>query len=240
MVRVVLTERGVMAVRADIEGILKATLDDHRLSRGEKRALKANLSDLDPSADVLARHRSQAFDLARAELGHGDDVLVLEWLEDVVKALMPEPSRSADNLAEAWFSPGERPLNRLLSFITSTRRSLDICVFTITDDRISDAIQGAHRRGVKVRVITDNDKAMDRGSDVERLDRRGVDVRVDNTDHHMHHKFAIADGMFLVTGSYNWTRSAAKYNEENIVVLDNQGLVKAFQEEFEKLWRAFG
>ena len=56
----------------------------------------------------------------------------------------------------------------------------------------------------------------------------------------MHHKFAIADGMFLVTGSYNWTRSAAKYNEENIVVLDNQGLVKAFQEEFEKLWRAFG
>jgi cardiolipin hydrolase len=55
----------------------------------------------------------------------------------------------------------------------------------------------------------------------------------------MHHKFAIFDRTYLVTGSYNWTRSAASYNEENIVVSDDRRLVSAFSGTFEKLWEKF-
>ena len=52
-----------------------------------------------------------------------------------------------------------------------------ICVFTISDDRLSDAIQRAHRNGLTVRVLSDNDKMDDRGNDIERLAASGVDVR---------------------------------------------------------------
>ena len=115
-----------------------------------------------------------------------------------------------------------------------------MCVFTITDDRIADAMLAAHRRGVRVRVITDNDKALDEGSDAQRLERAGVALRIDQTEHHMHHKFAVFDGERLLTGSYNWTRSAARNNEENLIVTRDPGLVRAFSEEFERLWARFG
>jgi phosphatidylserine/phosphatidylglycerophosphate/cardiolipin synthase-like enzyme len=54
----------------------------------------------------------------------------------------------------------------------------------------------------------------------------------------MHHKFAVADGDLLLTGSYNWTRSASTENNENIIVSNNTPLVKQFQQEFDKMWRA--
>ena len=46
-----------------------------------------------------------------------------------------------------------------------------MCVFTITDNRIVDAMERAHRRNVQVRVISDDDKAADAGSDIDRLER---------------------------------------------------------------------
>ena len=121
-----------------------------------------------------------------------------------------------------------------------SRQSIEICVFTITDDRISDAILDSFQRGVSVRVVSDNDKARDKGNDVHRLRQRGVPVVFDRTPHHMHHKFAIFDRRCVVTGSYNWTRSAASDNHENIVMLNRPAIVQSFRAEFEKLWNEFG
>jgi phosphatidylserine/phosphatidylglycerophosphate/cardiolipin synthase-like enzyme len=41
----------------------------------------------------------------------------------------------------------------------------------------------------------------------------------------------------LLTGSYNWTRSAARYNHENLVVTDQENLVQDFCREFDRLWQ---
>lgn len=111
-----------------------------------------------------------------------------------------------------------------------------ICVFTISDDRLSDAIMAAHRSGLTVRVISDNDKMHDRGSDVERLSQAGVNVRIDRSPEHMHHKFMVIDGHTVMTGSYNWTRSAETRNEENIIAVDDPQLATRFSEEFERIW----
>ncbi len=42
--------------------------------------------------------------------------------------------------------------------------------------------------GVAIRVLSDDDKSADEGSDVMRFERAGIPVRVDRTEHHMHHK----------------------------------------------------
>jgi cardiolipin hydrolase len=47
---------------------------------------------------------------------------------------------------------------RLLQFLGSSRTSLDVCVFTITCDEIAGALLEAHKRGVRVRIISDNDQ----------------------------------------------------------------------------------
>ena len=124
-----------------------------------------------------------------------------------------------------------------LLFVNTARRSIDICVFTITDNRLSDAIVESIGRRVRVRIISDNDKSEDRGSDIERFERVGIEVVVDQTRHHMHHKFAIFDQRITLTGSYNWTRSAAENNEENILVTHDARITRRFQEEFNQLWQ---
>jgi phosphatidylserine/phosphatidylglycerophosphate/cardiolipin synthase-like enzyme len=152
--------------------------------------------------------------------------------------LLPGPAAKASgaSVGEAHFSPGEACRARIMGLLDGARASADICVFTITDDSISERIVAAHRRGVSVRVITDNEKSLDEGSDARGLERVGVAVRVDRSEAHMHHKYAIFDEEVLLTGSYNWTRSAALYNRENLVVTREARLVVAFGRDFETLW----
>ena len=97
----------------------------------------------------------------------------------------------------------------------------------------------AHRRGVLVRVLSDDEKAHDLGSDVHELRTLGVPVRFDSSPHQMHHKFAVFDGRTAVTGSYNWTRTAAEHNQDNLVVSDDPRLVRTLADEFERLWGLF-
>lgn len=137
---------------------------------------------------------------------------------------------------EVCFSPGDECLLAIRRLFGQAERTVDVCVFTITDDRIATAILEAHRRGVRVRIITDNDKAYDQGSDVRRLESAGMEVREDRTECHMHHKFAIFDGRTVLTGSYNWTRGAARDNEENLVISNDFRMVGPFEREFNALW----
>jgi phosphatidylserine/phosphatidylglycerophosphate/cardiolipin synthase-like enzyme len=141
---------------------------------------------------------------------------------------------------EAWFSPGEGPLNAIVRGVEEARGAIDVCVFTITDDRITRALLDASRRGVRLRVVSDDDKALDMGSDLRRLADAGVPVCLDRTEAHMHHKFAIFDRLRLLTGSYNWTRAAAESNHENVLVSDDARLVQPFCRAFDDLWAALG
>jgi phosphatidylserine/phosphatidylglycerophosphate/cardiolipin synthase-like enzyme len=224
-----------MATPEVVDELLTRTLDDHRLSRSERQALEQTLQELERVEDRAAVCR-RAFELARGVEGRE----VLDWLEGVVKVLM-RPSGQAPqglDLAEAHFSPGDDCPRTIVQLLGLARSTLDVCVFTITDDRLSTALIDAKRRGVAVRVITDNDKVSDEGSDIIRLDEAGIPVRVDRTEYHMHHKFALIDGRILLTGSYNWTRGAARYNNENFISTSDRRLITPFTQVFEGLWRS--
>ncbi|MEZ6065912.1 MAG: phospholipase D-like domain-containing protein [Planctomycetaceae bacterium] len=226
----------------ELTTLLRATLDDLKLSRSERQAISAVLADVQPTSADLGRYRAVAFDLARgAVAGSHSPRVLLDWLEEVIRVLQPPASNDqAAERPEVWFSPGDDCRNRIIGLLRQARSSVNLCVFTITDDLISNAILDTHRRGVRLRIMSDNDKASDLGSDLLKFERAGIPVRFDRGQHHMHHKFAIFDDEAVVTGSYNWTVGAALDNEEHIVVLHDTELVARFLSEFEKLWREFG
>jgi phosphatidylserine/phosphatidylglycerophosphate/cardiolipin synthase-like enzyme len=221
----------------EIDQALRATLADGRLSRGERQALSEVLSETPLDAAQL---RARAFVLARERTTEPRALEALGWVEDLLKLLLHLDAPAAAGSSRAYFSPGEACLSAILGQLGRTRHSADICVFTITDDRIARAILEAHARKVRVRIITDNDKQYDGGSDVERLRAAGIPLKVDETEHHMHHKFALLDGVTLLNGSYNWTRSASAFNEENLIVTSEPALVQAFAGQFGALWDALG
>ncbi len=215
--------------------MLLQTLEDRRLSRTERRALAEVFADYSLNDEELAFVRNRVFSIAREEIKGIEAQKILEWAEDVVKVLYSKLHRDP-TIAEVYFSPGDECRLQIARQLRRAKRTADVCVFTITDDRLAAELLAAHERKVVVRIVSDNDKAYDAGSDIERLARAGVEVCVDESDHHMHHKFAVFDRETVMTGSYNWTRSAAKHNRENLLVSDDPKLVTAYQNNFDELW----
>lgn len=223
----------------ELEAWLTATLLDFKLSQSEAIELRELLPEL--QHDEIAFVRNRAFLAARSQVAQGGDnaVATLIWLEKIVKTIDNFRGAKTVAIASAHFSPGEDCRRKLLDLCLAARQSLAISVFTISDNRLSEAIIAAHKRGILVRVLTDNDKTFDEGSDIAGLIDAGVAVRMDNTPYHMHHKFALVDGHTLINGSFNWTRSASDFNQENILVTNEALLVAAYSKEFENLWQQF-
>jgi phosphatidylserine/phosphatidylglycerophosphate/cardiolipin synthase-like enzyme len=68
----------------------------------------------------------------------------------------------------------------------------------------------------------------------------GIHCRTDDApSYHMHDKFMIVDGKFVMTGSFNWTYQAGSHNQENLLVVDHPFYIERYTMEFEKLWKAF-
>ena len=139
-------------------------------------------------------------------------------------------------MEKVYFSPGMDCLNAITSNLRKAKSNVKICVFTISDNRIVEVLKDLFYSGIRIKVISDNDKQFDKGNDVGYISSLGIDVKIDLTQAHMHHKFAVIDDEITITGSYNWTRSAEKYNHENILVTDSKKVAKEFTKEFDKLW----
>lgn len=220
----------------EIIDYLSGSLSDSILNRQEKQTLKSLVVSKAPGTEQLNFVRSKMFDLANEKIDETNYKLILEWVKNTNSAL----SARFTTRSSAFFSPGESCRQAINEQINSAKESLKICVFTISDDMITKAILAAHRRGVNIQLLTDNDKLLDLGSDIIELRKAGIAIKVDNTPNHMHHKFMIADDESAITGSYNWTRSAAKFNYENIIISSEGSLVRDFINEFERLWNSMG
>lgn len=211
---------------------LKLSLADEILSKAERKSLRSLLDENPLDDHQLNVLRSKIYELAQERATPENYKFMLDWIRNANSALITKSVSTTD----AYFSPGDECRNVIIHQIKSAVKQLQICVFTISDDLITDAIITSHQRGITIKIITDNDKSLDEGSDIEHIAKQGIAVRMDRTANHMHHKFMVVDGKALITGSYNWTRSAARFNHENIVLTQDGGVVKLFLKEFDQLW----
>lgn len=216
----------------EIVAELRLSIADDIFSRSEKRSLKELIGDKPLSPDQLNFLRSKIYEIANERADANNFPFILEWIRNANSALIT-PSR---DLSDAFFSPGDACRNIIIENIRSAINKISICVFTISDDRITDAIIDSHKRGKEIKIITDNDKSLDVGSDIEQLAQEGIKVKMDKTPNHMHHKFMVVDENTLITGSYNWTLSAARYNHENVLLTKEATVIKSFLKEFNQLW----
>jgi len=217
-----------------LEKIVIESLLDFKLDQEERtvfRGLSETLRD-----DQLGFIRNKSFEISRKNIEKGgeDAVRTLKWLDRIVKTVQPL-KRNTVVASEAYFSPGDSCRNKIISLIENARKTIDICVFTISDNKITKSILEAFNRGVEITIISDNDKSNDRGSDIDYLSEKGLCIILDKSSYHMHHKFAVFDNNILLNGSFNWTRSATNHNEENIMIIRETSLVKHFNEKFTSL-----
>ncbi|MDW2974901.1 MAG: phospholipase D-like domain-containing protein [Alphaproteobacteria bacterium] len=134
---------------------------------------------------------------------------------------------------ESYFTPGTECEDRIIAELGRADK-IDVAVYSITNPKIANAIIAAHRRGGRVRIVTDRTMAGHKSSMIGELVAAGIPVRTNRQHKIEHNKFAVFDNMSMVTGSYNWTTAATKYNNENCIFLTYPA--QEYSKQFEYLW----
>ncbi|GAB4510919.1 MAG: phospholipase D-like domain-containing protein [Anaerolineae bacterium] len=131
----------------------------------------------------------------------------------------------------------------LVQAINGVQRTLDIAAFEWNNPALTNAVIDAHERGVRVRMVVDDEHALeDEDSTIEDVIDAGVRVVDDGRSGLMHNKFMIMDSTSVWTGSMNYTVNGTYRNNNNILMLRARRAVEAYQAEFNEMFdqRQFG
>ena len=159
--------------------------------------------------------------------------------QSLIKFVLSEYFQPKPVICECHFFPNASNEEKVVSMLRTCKKTLDIAIFSLTLDSIAEAILEAYQRGIKVRMIADDECAKNKGSNVNLIASVGVPCKTDNAIYHMHHKFAVLDESVVIMGSFNWTGQAVKYNQENIFFYEDKNIASQYAQEFERLWNSF-
>jgi phosphatidylserine/phosphatidylglycerophosphate/cardiolipin synthase-like enzyme len=77
----------------------------------------------------------------------------------------------------------------------------------------------AKKRGVDVQVILDKSQRTDKYSSATFLSNAGIPTFIDSAHKIAHNKVMVIDGDEVITGSFNFTKSAESGNAENLLII---------------------
>jgi phosphatidylserine/phosphatidylglycerophosphate/cardiolipin synthase-like enzyme len=146
----------------------------------------------------------------------------------------------------------------LEELLSATRKQLDLALFVFSDQGLANAMANLQQQGVSIRLLADPGFANRAFSEVLDLlgtklpdHRCGLEAanrpwkrplesvgtpRLASGDK-LHHKLAVIDHRTVVTGSFNWSPSAAHQNDETLLVIESPPLAEHFTTEINRLWK---
>ncbi|MBU6229545.1 MAG: competence protein ComE [Cyanobacteria bacterium REEB459] len=154
--------------------------------------------------------------------------------------------------------PWSQTVNGLVAkTLRGTRHSLSLALFVFSDSGLSHHLWQLAQAGVRIRALIDASFAYRSYS--EALDMLGLALpdhrchweannqpwshalstvgipTLAETDK-LHHKFAVLDGEWVITGSQNWSQAANYSNDENLLVIHSSRVAAHYQREFDRLY----
>jgi phosphatidylserine/phosphatidylglycerophosphate/cardiolipin synthase-like enzyme len=142
---------------------------------------------------------------------------------------------------------------RLVAWLGAASSSLDLALYDVrlpgpVGDVVADALRGAMRRGVRVRLAFNDDTPgedprpfepppprTDRGV----LEELGAELKaIPGWRDLMHHKYVVRDGGAVWTGSTNWTLDSWTREENVLASVDSPAVAAAYARDFGQLWES--
>ena len=105
-----------------------------------------------------------------------------------------------------------------------------IAAFVLTQNDIEATLIQKYQEGVNITGVIENRMYRTQGSIAEELDDT-MNLQRDTNPKTMHHKVFVVDQKVVLTGSMNPTRSGDEYNDENLIIIENEGVAEMYREE---------
>ncbi len=127
-----------------------------------------------------------------------------------------------------FFSPDGGAAQGIVDTLARAKETVVVQAYSFTSAPIAKALKDAHARGVNVQVILDKSQRTERYSGFSYLQHAGVPVRIDAQHKINHNKVIVVDNRWVITGSYNFTKSAESENAENLLIVDDPTLARIY------------
>jgi len=156
-----------------------------------------------------------------------------------VVAQTPNPTVTIDGTrVDVYFSPDDGVLTALYNLLSEATDSIYFLAFSFTTNELGDIVRQKAEDGLAIKGVMDEEQiASNTGTEFDPFRQAGLDVRIDGNDGQMHQKVFIIDGKIVVTGSYNFSKSAEEKNDENIIIIYNEKIAEQYMQEFQRVYK---
>lgn len=134
-------------------------------------------------------------------------------------------------VVSSYFCPQNNCEKEVIDILNGAKERVVFASFAFTNDAISQTLINLSYNGINVSGIIEKRNYNTKGSDINAMSEYFL-VYNDTNKNTMHHKFFVVDDKYVITGSMNPTGSGVKYNDENIVVVENKDMAIAFYDEY--------
>jgi phosphatidylserine/phosphatidylglycerophosphate/cardiolipin synthase-like enzyme len=176
--------------------------------------------------------------LAENFLSEFNEMFADDFFGDYVVKNTPNSSLTIEgSRVDTYFSPDDGTAKMIVDLIRGAEQNIHFMAFSFTSDEIAQALIEVANQGVSVSgIFEESQYRSNTGTEFDNLHQAGLDVHLDGNNRNMHHKVFIIDEQIVITGSYNFSRSAEERNDENTLVLYNPEVANWFLEEFERVY----
>lgn len=137
---------------------------------------------------------------------------------------------------QVCFTPNKNCQILILKILKEAKKSIHIQAYSFTDPEIGVILQEAFLKKVTIKILLDKSNRKDKRSLQHTLKPLGISIRYDHLPGIAHNKVIIVDEKILITGSYNFSKSAYSRNAENVLVVNNQPLATLYLQNWHKRW----
>jgi phosphatidylserine/phosphatidylglycerophosphate/cardiolipin synthase-like enzyme len=160
----------------------------------------------------------------------------------VRSARIPHPAVTLRDgtLCENYFSTHDGVAAHVVDKLRQARARIHFLAFSFTHDEIAKTMLAKAQAGVEVQGVFEKSQVAGGHSEYEKMRTAGGSVHVclDANPRNMHHKVIVIDDETVITGSFNFSASADKSNDENVVILRNPDIARRFEDEFQRVYDA--
>jgi phosphatidylserine/phosphatidylglycerophosphate/cardiolipin synthase-like enzyme len=135
-----------------------------------------------------------------------------------------------------YFSPRDKVKDKLVALVNDAKKSVHFYAFTYTHQDLAAAMIARARAGVDVQGVIE-DRGASQGA-LPELYCAQIKANTDGNKYTMHHKVIIIDSEIVITGSFNFTQSADKSNDDNVLVIYSKAVGKIYEDEFKRILQA--